>query len=124
MDRPNVIAVPVTLNEGSPNAFLSRSYFRAAGAGTVGSAGRNAFYGPGLINVETTLSKRFAIRERAALELRGDFFNVLNHTNFALTSNNRNLASGQFGLLSATSNFNGGATCGPRVIQLTGRFTL
>ncbi len=123
VDRPNLVAGPVTLNEGSPDRFLSRSYFSAAAAGTVGSVGRNAFYGPGLINFDTTLSKRFSIRERAGLEIRGDFFNVLNHTNFALTSNNRNLASGQFGLLSATSAFNGGSTGGPRVIQITGRFT-
>jgi hypothetical protein len=55
------------------------------------------------------------------LELRGDFFNVLNHTNFALTTANRTLTSGNFGQLSSTSTFNGGATGGPRVIQITGR---
>ena len=123
VDRPNLAATNLTFNRGNPDGFFSRGDFTPALAGTVGVSGRNAYYGPGLINFDTTISKRFAIRERAALEIRGDFFNVLNHTNFALTSNNRNEASGQFGLLSATSNFNGGSTGGPRVIQITGRFT-
>ena len=123
-DRPNIAGSgSLTLNEGNPDGFFSKSYFGNAPAGVGGDLARNAYYGPGLINVDTTLSKRFAIKERFGLELRGDFFNVLNHTNFALTANNRNEASGQFGLLSATSNFNGGSTGGPRVIQITGRFT-
>jgi hypothetical protein len=124
VDRPSVVGNgSLVLNLGNPDGFFNKSYFGTAPAGAVGNLARNAYYGPGLINFDTTLSKRFAIKERVALELRGDFFNVLNHTNFALTANNRNEASGQFGLLSATSNFNGGSTGGPRVIQITGKLT-
>jgi Carboxypeptidase regulatory-like domain len=124
VDRPNIAGSgTLTLNPGNPDNFFSKTYFGKAPAGTVGNLARNAYYGPGLIDFDTTLSKRFAIKERAAFELRGDFFNVLNHTNFALTSNNRTESSGQFGLLSAVSNFNGGSTGGPRVIQITGRLT-
>ncbi|HEX4164341.1 MAG TPA: TonB-dependent receptor [Bryobacteraceae bacterium] len=124
VDRPNIAgAGTLTLNTGNPDDFFNRKYFGTAPTGTVGNLARNAYYGPGLIDFDTTLSKRFAIKERAAFELRGDFFNVLNHTNFALTSSNRTESSGQFGLLSAVSTFNGGSTGGPRVIQITGRFT-
>jgi hypothetical protein len=45
--------------------------------------------------------------------------NILNHTNFALTSGNRTMSSGSFGQLSSSSLFNNGDTGGPRVIQLT-----
>ena len=55
-------------------------------------------------------------------EYRADFFNLLNHTNFAVTSGSRSMNSGQFGLLSSASRFNGGDTGGPRVIQMTARF--
>jgi hypothetical protein len=119
-DRPNVIA-PVQFNRGNPDSFFNINAFAAANAGAVGNSPRNAYYGPGLIDFDATLSKRFSITERIGLELRGDFFNVLNHTNFALTSANRTLTSGNFGQLSSTSTFNGGATGGPRVIQITGR---
>jgi hypothetical protein len=121
-DRPDVIG-PLNMNRGNPDQFFNVSAFTAAYAGRIGSSPRNAYYGPGLINVDTTLAKRFSFGERIGFELRGDFFNVLNHTNFALTNANRNESSGQFGQLSSTSTFNGGATGGPRVIQITGRIT-
>ena len=111
----------MTFNRGNPDAFFSPSAFALNGPGQVGSSPRNAYYGPCLINFDATLSKRFFITERIGIDLRGDFFNALNHTNFALTSANRTFSSGQFGQLSSTSTFNGGSTGGPRVIQVTAR---
>jgi len=71
--------------------------------------------------VPGSVSKKFPIiRERVAFEYRADFFNTLNHTNFALTTGNRTLSSGSFGQLSASSNQIFG---GPRVIQMTLRAT-
>jgi hypothetical protein len=52
-----------------------------------GTSGRNAFRGPGLYNVDVSLSRTFAIprlwklRENATLTFRADAFNVLNHAN-------------------------------------------
>lgn len=121
-DRPNYVcsgALPV--NRGNPHDLFSPSCFAAAYAGQIGTTPRNAFYGPGLIDLDTTLAKKFAITERVSFEFRSDFFNVLNHTNFALTSADRNLSAGQFGQISATTGLGGGRNGGPRVIQLTGR---
>ena len=41
----------------------------------------------------------FTIREEGKMNLqfRADFINLLNHTNFALTSLNRTMSSGSFG---------------------------
>jgi len=68
-----------------------------------------------------TAGKTFPIRERLKIEYRADFFNLLNHTNFGVTSGNRSMNSGQFGQLSSSSRFNGGDTGGARVIQMTAR---
>jgi hypothetical protein len=122
-DRPNLLVNSLTFDRSNPDAFFSPLAFAPNGPGQVGTSPRNAYYGPGLINFDATLAKRFPLTERIGLELRGEFFNALNHTNFALTNANRNLSSGQFGQLSSTSTFNGGATGGPRVIQITGRIT-
>ena len=44
---------------------------------------RNIIYGPGYLDLDFSLSKVFSFGERAKLELRGEFFNILNHPNFA-----------------------------------------
>jgi len=50
---------------------------------TYGSFRRNSLSGPGLVNLDMSLSKTTAITERLKLEIRGDFFNLLNHAEFA-----------------------------------------
>lgn len=47
-----------------------------------GTFPRNGMRGPGFTNLDLSISKHFAITERMNLELRGDAFNVLNHTEF------------------------------------------
>jgi hypothetical protein len=76
-----------------------------------------------LIDVDASLSKRFKITERIGFALRGDFFNALNHTNFALASGNRIESNGTFGQISGVAGLSGGNNGGPRVLQLTGRIT-
>ncbi|MGC1367648.1 MAG: carboxypeptidase regulatory-like domain-containing protein, partial [Candidatus Acidiferrum sp.] len=50
---------------------------------TYGSLPRNFFRGPGQTNVDMSFSKTTALfKERAKLEIRGDFFNIFNHTEF------------------------------------------
>jgi hypothetical protein len=63
---------------------------------------------------DITLAKTtFLYKERVKLEIRADFFNSLNHAEFATP--NLNIGSSQFGQISATGD--------PRIIQLAGRFT-
>jgi hypothetical protein len=66
-----------------------------------------------------TAGKVFPITERVKLQFQSDFINLLNNTNFALTSGNSSMNSGSFGQLSSSSLFNNGDTGGPRVIQMT-----
>lgn len=51
-------------------------------AGTFGTMGRNLFRGPDYHNWDFSIIKSWTIREGLALQLRGEFFNILNHPNF------------------------------------------
>ena len=49
----------------------------------VGNAGRNRFYGPGFKTVDFSLFKNIQLMERLKAQFRAEFFNILNHPNFA-----------------------------------------
>jgi len=74
----------------APNSFPNYTG-PAAPAGTqfcsnvLGNTGRNSFYGPKLTNLDFSLFKNTKmgfISDATNLQLRAEFFNVLNHTNF------------------------------------------
>src|SRR5579883_1646024 len=49
----------------------------------LGNVGRNALRGPGFFQWDFSLAKNIPIREALKVQLRADFFNILNHPNFA-----------------------------------------
>ena len=58
--------------------------FAQPGVSVLGNAGRNAFRGPGLYNVDLSVSRFFRpawLGETGRLTFRADVFNVLNHAN-------------------------------------------
>src|SRR5262249_3082316 len=55
--------------------------FPIPAAGTSGNLGRDVFRGPGYIQLDGSLTKRFAITERISLNLRIDGYNLPNRTN-------------------------------------------
>jgi len=92
----------------------------------IGNVGRNVLRGPRQTNVDFSIIKRFPFSESKNIEFRAEFFNLLNHVNFAnpvsnfnaVPSTSLNPNSGQitgnpgdFGRIIATSN-------NPRLIQL------
>jgi hypothetical protein len=85
---------------------------------TYGTFSRNALRGPGIVNVDLTLSKTTAITERVKLEIRGEFFNIFNHAEFA--NPDTNITSPTFGQILNTGVPNDPR---PRIIQLAGRVT-
>ena len=97
--------------------------------GTYGNAGYNAVVGPGFFDLDTNLKRVIRLTERQKVELRFEFFNVLNHTNFANPT--RNMSSANFGRITqtvgtATATFTGttaGAVGGSRQIQLVLRLS-
>lgn len=51
--------------------------------GTFGTMGRNIFRDSGYRNWDLSVSKTWTFRERYSAQFRAEFFNVLNHPNFA-----------------------------------------
>jgi hypothetical protein len=103
IDRPDVIGTgKLTQNNSNPDAAFDTSYFsKTPPTGRVGTSGRNQFYGPGLVDFDFTLLKSFAVwGERTRLQMRADFFNLFNHTNFS--NPQRNESSASFGKITQT----------------------
>jgi len=81
-DRPSLNPVftgPVVA--GNPNQWFNPSAFVLPAAGTYGDLGRGTYTGPGLAALDLSLVKEIAVGERMHLQLRSEFFNILNHTN-------------------------------------------
>lgn len=68
--------------QGGPSRYFNPSAFIQPLPGTYGNAGRNILQGPGLVETDLSLAKKFPLSERLNLLFRGEFFNVFNHTNF------------------------------------------
>jgi hypothetical protein len=81
-DRPSLnpsVSGPVIFAKQSqwynPNAFILPT------PGTFGNLGRGTFTGPGLADWDFSVFKTTAVNERASVQFRAEFFNVLNHVN-------------------------------------------
>jgi outer membrane receptor protein involved in Fe transport len=106
--RPDIIGTP-RYNQGDPLNFLDLSVFRvpctlqdrdvdgdtvvdtsdgtavfcAPGSRHFGSLGRNGLLGPDFRQLDISIVKSTRITERYSIQFRADFFNVVNHPNFA-----------------------------------------
>jgi outer membrane receptor protein involved in Fe transport len=127
-----------TINGNTGNYFFNPNAFTAAplvaldgiaqtnaaalaGQFTEGSLGRNAFRGPGDVNLDLALAKHFKFFEdKLDAEFRMDAFNVFNHVNFG----NLNPPACTAGECSPITNINSPefgqvtTTLGPRVVQV------
>jgi len=134
-DRPNVAisSSVVTLNPrtaqfNDKNGTLKGNYwfdpksFTLEPVGTVGNVARNPFHGPGINNFNWALLKNIKIQgESKYIQLRFEFYNIWNHTQFNAVSIvnagnnvNGNAYSSNFGRI--TTAFD------PRLIQLGAKF--
>jgi hypothetical protein len=108
--RPNVNRNLATQGRTLPTQYFNPAAFTIPSTHIEGNAGRNTFEQPGYANWDSSLFKTLPIRDRLALQLRFEFFNTFNHTQFG----NANLTVGPgFGQISSDR--------GPRVIQIGGR---
>jgi hypothetical protein len=157
-DRPDVVA-PVVQNNGDPFHFINLSSFAipcnvtaatgfasdcVIGTRHYGSEGRDSLNGPDYRQWDLAIFKNTPLSERVNVQLRADFFNIVNHPNFAnpflpafiadpyspngvfAMQGNREVSTG-FSQITATGDvgignpFLGGG--GPRGIQLAAKFT-
>ena len=99
--RPDLIG---DVNSGSDirtvNKWFNTAAFAEVPAGVYrpGNAGRSIIDAPGIVRWDFSLFKKFPIRERASIQLRGEAFNILNHANFTTpTGGQLQLGNANFG---------------------------
>lgn len=83
-ERPNISGDPnLPRGERTQTRFFDTSVFSDPGQDVKGSAGVGIIRGPGQNNWNINLAKTFRFTERIGLELRGEFYNTFNHTQFS-----------------------------------------
>jgi hypothetical protein len=92
--------------------WINPSSFVANPLGTFGNAGYNSLTGPGFFNLDANFTRAFPIREHQRFDLRFEFFNLLNHTNFSTPVSSRSSAT--FGRILSAGD--------PRILQFAAKF--
>jgi hypothetical protein len=86
-DRLDTPECESPVNPGNPGHYIKTECFLAPQPGTrLGNSGRNSVRGPGLSTVDVSLFKNNYVgrNDRVNIQLRTEFFNVLNHPNFSV----------------------------------------
>ncbi|HKB64292.1 MAG TPA: TonB-dependent receptor [Pyrinomonadaceae bacterium] len=119
-NRPNVLCDP---NANAPQdrlQFFNTACFQLNPTNTttgvtnvVGNAGRGIINGPSTTRVDFSLFKNIQLGESVRLQLRGEAFNVFNHTNFRTII--VNVTAANYGQVTAVRD--------PRTIQLGAKLT-
>ena len=90
--------------------------------GTYGNTARNSLRGPGFFDMDIALLKDTKLTERVNAQFRAEFFNVLNHPNFAIPTGSVFTTTGAIssaaGVITATNQ-----NTNPRQIQLALKLT-
>jgi hypothetical protein len=95
------------------NGIFSPGDFSVPTLGTEGNELPNRFRGPGFFDIDAALIKNTHITEKVNLQLRFEFFNILNHPN--LNGVDSNLADSSFGQSTAVFN--------PRWLQIAAKIS-
>jgi len=77
--------------------WFNPNTFAVEAPGTFGNAGRNLLRGPRISNFDFGFYKGTAITEQIRLELRFEFFNLFNHTQFNPNGAVTDISDGNFG---------------------------
>ncbi|HKW99850.1 MAG TPA: carboxypeptidase regulatory-like domain-containing protein [Bryobacteraceae bacterium] len=94
--------------------WFNTAAFLTPPAYTFGDVGRNTLYGPSMQTMDLALVRQFTLTEKWRFQIRGEFFNALNHVN--LGTPNRFVNTPQFGTITEA------ATPG-REVQLSARLS-
>ena len=137
--RPNVVpgVDPILPNWNPVTGYLNPLAFQQPADGTFGDLGRNEIFGPAFGDFDFSISKNTRLYEQTQLQFRAEFFNIMNHPNFALPNGtivpgvnadgSLNTGAGPAGLITQTPDVAQGnpglGGGGPRVIQLSLRLT-
>jgi Carboxypeptidase regulatory-like domain len=113
LDTPNY--TPGNLHFTDPHSgqpYFNSSLFSLEALGQLGNSRRRFFHGPGFGNWDLSLTKEVSLTEVKKLQLRAEFFNVFNHTNF--NSPQGDIIASSFGLVTSAMD--------PRIGQVALKF--
>lgn len=96
--RPNLTGNPLS-GERTLQHWFNTAAFTAPQPFQFGNSPRSVLRGDSLQTVDLTLSKAFALTERFHADIRGEFYNLLNHANFNIPGHT--LGAADFGLVSS-----------------------
>lgn len=96
--RADIVGTP-TVSDPSPQQWFNTSAFARPELYTWGNSPMGILEGPGLLQFNTLLSKRFSIAESKDLQLRWEAFNAFNNVNYNNPSTN--VASGTYGRITS-----------------------
>jgi hypothetical protein len=123
-------AKPDPTGTTNPVCFQKDTFIDATSDPSVGfgNIARNSFNGPHYFNTDMQLNKQTKLTEKLNLKIAANFFNLINHANFAPPAND--LGSPDLGAIEGTvtppsspyGSFQGAAVSG-RVVQLSGTFS-
>jgi len=117
VDTPNWSGESLHLhtNPRGNTAIFDAGQLTLPALGTMGNARRRFFSGPGMENLDATLSRNILLKDNRELELRAEAFNAANHAQFfGAAAVEGNISSGSFGqAVSAMA---------PRLMHLAVRF--
>jgi len=110
-ERPNLVKPADQIKQGNVNQWVNPSGFSLPAPGTLGNLQRDFLAGPGTTDVDYALMKETPIKEQVRIQFRAEFFNILNHANFALpnasafvqTANGGGAPNPTFGKITATT---------------------
>jgi hypothetical protein len=116
-NRPNLICDPNANAPHTQQQYFNTACFQLNPAlnantglsNTTGTSGRGVIQGPPTYRVDFTMTKNIRFTESVKLQLRGEVFNIVNHTNFR-TFGSLNVTSTLFGTVSGFRD--------PRTVQL------
>ncbi len=131
--RPNVSGTPKVFGKTGPGQlYFDTSVFTTPAATLTGTVDPNLRYapfgnfkrnslinGPGYLEVNSSIFKKFKFTERIGGELRVDALNAINHPNFS--NPNTDVSSATFGQINGTSPF--GGVSNPRALRFGARVT-
>ena len=104
------------LANGWATSFGNQVFFNDD-PGTTSGLERAFLNGPTTFNLDSSIIKNIQINERMRIQLRGEFFNILNHTQFGTP------AGGQFVSINSSTSYQiTGLANSPRIIQFGIRF--
>jgi hypothetical protein len=86
--RPDAVAgVSSYAAQKNADQWFNPAAFHLPALGAFGNLGRNTVYGPGLAQIDASMSKNTRLTEKCAVQFRAEIFNLLNEPNLAQPNN-------------------------------------